>query len=75
MIQTVKHLWLKSLDRRMWYMLNAMGRQTAIIEVAAPFAHFKAEKRFKCALRVPMIQEAMKATDMAIKEILYIHIT
>lgn len=65
-------LWLKALDRRLWFMLNGVGRQTAIIEVAAPFAHFKAEKRFKCALRVPMIQEAIKATDLAIKEILYI---
>lgn len=65
-------LWLKTVDRRLWFMLNNVGRQTPIIEVAGPFAHWLAEKRFAKAMRVPMLQEAVNATELAIKEILYL---
>src|SRR5262249_39739805 len=35
-------LWLKPLDRRLWYILNTVGRQTPFIEVAGIFAHWLA---------------------------------
>lgn len=70
-VASAEFLWLKPLDRRLWFVLNGVGRQTAVTEVAAPVAHWKAEKRFKCALRIPMIHEAVKAIDLAIKEVKY----
>ncbi len=37
-------LWLKPIDRRLWYMLNTVGRQTPFAEVAGPYAHWLAER-------------------------------
>ena len=62
-------LWLKPTDRRLWYMLNCVGRQTPYSEVAGPFAHWKAEKSLGRPSLVPMIDEATRALEIAIKEV------
>lgn len=64
-------LWLKAVDRRLWYMLNVVGRQTPFIEVAGPFAHWVAEKEFGAALFVPMVETATDAVELALKEVVY----
>jgi intracellular multiplication protein IcmP len=64
-------LWLKPVDRRLWYMLNTVGRQTPFVEVAGPFAHWNAEKLMGRRLLVPMVEEATNALEIALKEIVY----
>jgi len=64
-------LWLKPIDRRMWYTLNAVGRQTAFVEIAGVFAHWIAEKEAARRLLVPMVEEATKALEVALKEVVY----
>lgn len=64
-------LWLKPVDRRLWYMLNAVGRQTPTVEVAGPFAHWLIEKRLGRKILTPMIDEAVKALEEAIKGVVY----
>ena len=64
-------LWLKKVDRRLWYMLNAVGRQTAFVEIGGLFAHWKAEKEAGVKLFVPMVDEATKALEAALKDIVY----
>ena len=64
-------IWLKTYDRRLWYMLNSMGRQVAVPEIAGAFAHFKVEKRLLRPLKVPMIGEAVKALQVGINDIKY----
>ncbi|HSW69465.1 MAG TPA: type IVB secretion system coupling complex protein DotM/IcmP [Gammaproteobacteria bacterium] len=64
-------LWLKPVDRRLWYMLNTVGRQTPFVEVAGPFAHWIAEKEIGRKLIVPMVEEATNALGIALKEIVY----
>lgn len=64
-------LWLKPVDRRLWYMLNTVGRQTPFTEVAGPFAHWVAEKEIGRRLLVPMVEEATNALEIALKEIIY----
>jgi intracellular multiplication protein IcmP len=64
-------LWLKPVDRRLWYMLNTVGRQTPFVEVAGPFAHWLAEKELGKRLIVPMVEEATNALDLTLKEIIY----
>lgn len=64
-------LWLKIVDRKLWYMLNSVGRQTPFVEIAGAFAHWLAEKEFGRKLIVPMIDEATNALDIALKEIIY----
>jgi intracellular multiplication protein IcmP len=64
-------IWLKPLDRQMWYVLNDMGRQTPSVESAGVFAHLAAERKFGRPLRVPMIEEAVVGLGEALSEILY----
>lgn len=68
---TADFLWLKPIDRRLWYMLNTVGRQTPFVEVAGPFAHWLAEKELGKKLLVPMIEEATNALELSLKETLY----
>ncbi len=62
-------LWLKTVDRRLWYMLNCVGRQTPFAEVGGPFAHWIAERTSGRRSLTPMIDEAIKAMEISIKEI------
>jgi len=68
-VPSSEFLWLKPVDRRLWYMLNCIGRQTPYSEVGGPFAHWRAEKEMGRSSLVPMIDEAIKALEVAIKEI------
>lgn len=68
-VPSAEFLWLKPTDRRLWYMLNCVGRQTPYSEVAGPFAHWVAEKSMGRGSRAPMIDEAIKALEIAIKEV------
>lgn len=68
---TADFLWLKPIDRRLWYMMNSVGRQTPFAEVSGPFAHWLAEKELKRKSMVPMVDEAVKALELAFKEVLY----
>ena len=70
-LATSEFVWLKPLDRQLWYVLNDMGRQTPSIESAGVFAHLAAEKKFGRPLRVPMVDEAVVALGEALEEILY----
>lgn len=70
-LATAEFLWLKPIDRSLWYVLNSVGRQTAFPEVAGAYAHWLAEKKFDRPLRVPMVDEAVKAMSAAIKEVKY----
>lgn len=68
-VPSSEFLWLKAVDRRLWYMLNCVGRQTPYSEVGGPFAHWRAEKEMGRRSLVPMVDEAIKALEVAIKEI------
>ena len=64
-------LWLKPLDRRLWFMLNSVGRQVAVPEVAGPFAHWLAEKEMGKPLNVPMVEEATTGLEKALEAMIY----
>lgn len=64
-------LWLKPIDRRLWYTLNTVGRQTPFVEVGGIFAHWVAEKEAGKKLVVPMVEEATNAVELALKDIVY----
>lgn len=65
-------LWLKPLDRRLWYVLNTVGRQVAPAEIGGIFAHWLAEKHMGRALSVPMIDEAVTGLEKALANIVYV---
>lgn len=64
-------LWLKPVDRALWFMLNGVGRKTPVAEVAGPFAHWIAEQNFGQRINVPMVDEAVLGLEAAIKEVVY----
>lgn len=68
---TSDFMWLKPIDRRFWYVLNSVGRQTPPVESAGVHAHFLAEKALGRALGMPMIKEATKALQLALDDIIY----
>jgi intracellular multiplication protein IcmP len=68
---TADFLWLKPLDRRLWYTLNTVGRQTPFSEVAGVFAHWVAERDMGRKLLIPMVEEATNALELALSEIIY----
>lgn len=71
-IATAEFIWLKPLDRPLWYVLNTVGRQTCPTETAGTFAHWLAEKEMGRALTVPMIDQATNGLEIAIKDMIYI---
>ena len=66
---TSSFIWLKPIDRRLWYVLNCVGRQTPYVEVSGPFAHWIAEKAMDRKIMVPMVEEAVEALEIAVKEV------
>jgi len=70
-VASADYLWVKPLDRRLWYVLNTVGRQTPFVEVAGIFAHWITENALKRPLSVPQVKEALKALDIALSEMVY----
>jgi len=70
-IATSEFIWLKPIDRRMWYMLNSVGRATSVPEISGAFAHWLAEKRLGLPLMVPMVDQAVRGLEIAISEMIY----
>ena len=68
-VPSSEFLWLKPIDRRLWYMLNCVGRQTPYVEIAGAYAHWKAEIKMQRPSLTPMVDEATRAFEIAIKEV------
>jgi len=64
-------LWLKPVDRNLWYLLNSVGRQTPFAEVAGPFAHWLVENELQHRITTPMVEEAVNGLERAITDIIY----
>ncbi len=62
-LATADFIWLKPLNRPLWYMLNNIGRRASWIECAAPWSHYWSEKLLERKVANPMINEAVKALD------------
>ncbi|WP_119343489.1 type IVB secretion system coupling complex protein DotM/IcmP [Facilibium subflavum] len=58
-VTTSTFLWLKYIDRRLWYVLNNVGRQSVFCEAAAVRAHWLVERDVNRAIKTPMIDEAI----------------
>ena len=52
-------LWLRPMDRLLWYALNQCGGRTAWVESLAPWAHYKAEEQVGQALTEPHVALAV----------------
>lgn len=65
-------LWLKPVDRRMWQMLNNVGRSVATCEIAGIYAHWLVEKQLLRPIAVPVVEQATKALVYAMSLTVYV---
>lgn len=70
-LASAEFLWLKPVDRRMWYMLNGVGRSTSFSEISGAFAHWLAEEKIGLPLQMPMVEEAVNGLELALSEMIY----
>ena len=61
------YLWMKPIDRRLWYVLNNVGRKAVFVETGAVHAHWLAENSIGFAIHQPMISEAVVGLQEAVK--------
>jgi intracellular multiplication protein IcmP len=61
-------IWLKPVDRRLWYTLNNTGRYAFHVECAGIMAHWLWEKTVGEACPTPMVEKALDGLSMALKE-------
>lgn len=61
-------LWLRPLNRPMWYALNNVGRRTPFCETAGVHGHYLAEKVAGHRIERPYVIEAVKALERALRE-------
>ena len=70
-VASADFLWVKPIDRRLWYVLNNVGRQTIAAEVGGIFCHWQMEAALKQPLSVPIVAEAVQGLEMALSETIY----
>lgn len=70
-LASAEFLWLKPVDRRMFFMFNSVGRRVACVEASGLFAHWKSEQKLKRLLRAPMVEQAVNALEEAVTNNLY----
>lgn len=56
-------LWLRGVDRNLWYPLNNLGRRAFLSEGAGALAHFMAEETAKKPLPIPRVDTAIVALN------------
>lgn len=70
-------LWLRPLDRTLWYCLNQVGGRTAWPEASGEWAHYRAEEvlsNLKCSIvgkqqaLPPQVEEAVKGLEFALDQ-------
>ncbi len=60
-------LWVKPMNRPLWYTLNNVGRKAVFSETAAVHGHWLTEKKVGFAIYQPMIDEAISGIVEAVK--------
>lgn len=61
-------IWLKPYDRKLFYVLNCVGRYADFVEVSGATAHWKMEKKVGMRVPFPCVEEAVKGLELALKD-------
>lgn len=61
-------IWVKTVDRGLWYTLNNVGRYAFHVDCAGIMAHWLFEKSVGFASPSPMVDKAVDGLEMALKE-------
>lgn len=61
-------LWLRGVDRHLWYALNNLGRSASHVEASGAIAHYRAEKSAGKPIPNPQVDIAVDALIAFLKE-------
>ncbi len=73
-LPTAEFIWLRPVNRRLYYLCNNVGRRTVWPEIAGAWAHYEAERVLagldpaSRGIDVPRVDEAVNALEMALYE-------
>jgi hypothetical protein len=56
-------LWVKKVDRDLWYIMSQQGRSSAFVEVCGAWSHYLAEREFGFRTLMPQISEGLRGLD------------
>lgn len=62
-------IWLRPLNRQLWYTLNGVGRRVAFAEVAGIYAHWIAEDVAEHPIERPYVIKAVDGLERALLEV------
>lgn len=62
-LATAEFIWLKKIDRDLWYMLSQTGRTASFCEISGAWAHYLTEKKVGRKIATPMVHKAIDAAD------------
>jgi len=66
LLTTADFIWLRPIDRTLWYLMNGCGRRTAPAEATGPWAHFEVEDMRKQYCIEPEVEEGVNAIERAL---------
>lgn len=73
-LPTAEFIWLRPVNRQLWYLLNNLGRRTAWPETAGLWAHYMTETAISRVdpasrgIEEPQVEEAVRALERAMYE-------
>jgi intracellular multiplication protein IcmP len=62
-LASAQFLWMRAVDRNLWYPLNNLGRRSFHVEGSGAIAHFMAEQNAKKPLPIPRVDTAIVALN------------
>ncbi len=62
-LATSEFIWLKKINRDLWYMLSQTGRTASFCEISGAWAHYLTEKKVGRKIATPMVHKAIDAAD------------
>jgi intracellular multiplication protein IcmP len=67
-LASAQFLWLRAVDRGLWYPFNNLGRRSFHVEGSGAIAHFMAEESAKKPLLIPRVDTAIVALNQFLAE-------
>lgn len=68
-LASAQFIWLKPVNRTLWYTLNGVGRRVAFAEIGGIYAHWIAEKVATHPIERPYVIKAVEGLEKAILEV------
>ncbi len=62
-LASAEMIWIKKIDRDLWYVISQQGRTSAFAEVCGAWSHYLAEDSYGFRTLMPQLDEGLRALD------------